>query len=143
MEPHRSPVWIVAIFLVIGAVLVVALRQSAMFVGSDGPPHSVTRIVLSARYRDGKVADQFDVGRLWLACATFPERQETRPLGRGTLEGFVTPALGPDDQRRLVGCLTDLILPGLLGDVRSAQAVPLGSGSGPAVPSATRSSPTG
>jgi hypothetical protein len=63
--------------------------------------------------------------RLWLACAGVPGTRRSKPTGPGTFEAAVVSALGRDAQRRLVGCLEDLIFPGMIGDVRSARAVPL------------------
>jgi hypothetical protein len=126
--------WMIAIFVLVGVVLVVVLRQSAEFQDSNGPPHAVTQIVLHARYRDGDSASSFDVDRLWLACAGVPGQRTSKAIGPGTIDATVAPALGRDAQRRLVGCLEDLTLPGMIGDVRSAQAVPLGKVRGPHPP---------
>jgi hypothetical protein len=115
----------IAIFVIVGVVLVVVLRQSGEFRDSNGPPHAATQIVLHARYRDGDSARAFDVDRLWLACADVPGTRTAKSIGPGTIDAAVVPALGRDAQRRLVGCLEDLILPGMIGDVRSARAVPL------------------
>jgi hypothetical protein len=115
----------IAVFVIVGAVLVLVLRQTGEFQASNGPSRAATEIVLHARYRDGDSASSFDVDRLWLACASVPGRRTAKAIGPGTIDASVVPALGPDAQRRLVGCLEDLILPGLIGDVRSARAVPL------------------
>jgi hypothetical protein len=115
----------IAILVIVGLVLTVVLRQSAEFQDSNGPRHAATQIVLHARYRDGDPASTFDVDRLWLACAGVPGTRTSKPTGPGTIEAAVVPALGRDAQRRLVGCLEDLVLPGMIGDVRSARAVPL------------------
>jgi hypothetical protein len=117
--------------VIVAAVLVVVLRQTGEFQVSNGPRHAATQIVLHARYRDGDPASTFDVDRLWLVCAGVPGTRRTKAIGPGTIEGTVVPALGSDAQRRLVGCLEDLTLPGMIGDVRSAQAVPLEKFSGP------------
>lgn len=111
-------------FVIVGVVLVVVLRQSAEFQESNGPRHDATQIVLHARYRDGDPASNFDVNRLWLACAGVPGKRSSKGTGPGTIVATVVPALGTDAQRRLVGCLEDLIVPGIVGDVVSARAVP-------------------
>jgi hypothetical protein len=115
----------IGVLVVVAAVLVVILRQTGEFQASNGPPHAATQIVLHARYRDGDPASTFDVDRLWLACAGVPGRRTTKPIGPGTIVGSVVPALGSDAQRRMVGCLEDLTLPGMIGDVRSARPVAL------------------
>jgi hypothetical protein len=46
------------------------------------------------------------------------------PLGEGRYRALLQPAVGQHDERQLVGCLEDLTVERVLGDVESVRTLP-------------------
>ena len=65
---------------------------------------------------------------LWAVCAaqTTSRMAEDRlqSLGRGRYRAVLEPAIGDNDERQLVGCLEDLTVERVLGDVETVRTLP-------------------
>ena len=67
---------------------------------------------------------------LWAVCSAQTRSRaigdgELRPLGEGRYRVVLTPAVGHHEQKKLVGCLEDLTVDRVVGDVESFRTVSL------------------
>jgi hypothetical protein len=79
--------------------------------------------------------DRFGGGRdaaanaLWAVCASQTASRlaadgRLEPLGDGRYRAVLHPAVGPSDERQLVGCLEDLTVDRVYADVKSVRTLP-------------------
>lgn len=98
-------------------------------VNDDAETHLVVDVAID-RFRGGVDAA---VGALWSVCAAQTSAQVIddhgpRSLGNGRYEVVLHPAVGHHEQRKLVGCLEDLTIDRVVGDVVSFRTVTLSDG---------------
>ncbi|MGH9138285.1 MAG: hypothetical protein ACRD0G_14775 [Acidimicrobiales bacterium] len=124
-------VLIVVALALVGWVAVDAMGDAFQTRPDSVPPDSVSEIVLEVR-ENGYLQPLGDGARnLWASCAGTTSRDvvadesfvEVEP---GTFRVVVQPALGEHGQERLVGCLEDLTVERLQGDVVSVRHLPQG-----------------
>lgn len=114
--------WAVAAVVVVAGL--VALRQATM--NRPDPPRTERQTAIELDVRTNASRLTFDVAAtgLWAACATTVDQHSLvamEPLAEQTFELRIEPALGHHAEARLVGCLEDVIVPRILGDVTSVE----------------------
>jgi hypothetical protein len=116
---------LIVIFASVAVALVLALRQTSMFDDDRGPSHAATEIVVQVRTQGGRPASAAEAHHLWSQCTHIPDETISQTIDDGTIRGTLIPALGDDVQRRFIGCLEDLTVQGILGQVESVRAIPV------------------
>jgi len=116
---------LLAVALAVGAVVgVVALAEATQNRPDAVEAGSSSRLVLAVEGRHGP-AGLADAQALWAVChRTARSVKLTAPpvaLGGGAFRLDVAPSVGPHAEKRLVGCLEDMTLDGLLGRVTSLE----------------------
>ncbi len=117
----------VAIVLALVAVTIGGLDVLADATQSRPDPvraDEVTELVLDVdvdRFHPGEAAA---AAALWSVCAAQTRSRPTTPggpeaIGDGRYRLVLAPAIGEHDERKLVGCLEDLTIDRVLGDVES------------------------
>ena len=91
---------------------------------------AVTELVLSVRRGALRAGPRRAAAALWAVCSAQTRSRPTgdgelRPLGDGRYRVVLTPAVGHHEQRKLVGCLEDLTVDRVVGDVESFRTVSL------------------
>ena len=117
---------VVAIALGFGVDLLGDLTQSRP---DQVQADEVSEVVLSVdqdRFGGGLDAA---ANALWAVCmAQTPSRMAAddrlQSLGHGRYRAVLEPAIGDNDERQLVGCLEDLTVERVLGDVESVRTLP-------------------
>ena len=115
--------WAIVVALVVAGALLVGelgdLTQSRPDPVRDG---AVTELVLEVdvdRFGPGRDAA---AGALWAVCAAQTRSRaggdgRPEPVGDGRYRLVLAPAVGHHERRKLVGCLEDLTIDRVLGDV--------------------------
>jgi hypothetical protein len=120
---------VVAVLLVVGAVVGVGalgdLTQSRPDPVHDG---AVTELVLEVdqdRFTQGEAGA---ADALWAVCAGQTRSRPTAPLAAiadGRYRVVLTPAVGEHEERKLRGCLEDLTVDRVVGDIESWRTMPI------------------
>ena len=109
--------------LVVGTIIVIDVLADATQSRPDPVrADEVTELVLDVdvdRFNPGEAAA---AAALWAVCAAQTRSRPTttggpEPLGDGRYRLVLAPAVGEHDQRKLVGCLEDLTIDRVRGDV--------------------------
>lgn len=128
----RGPAWrrilLVVALLVAGAVSVDEIGDLTQSRPDHVEPGSRSEIVLSIDTRDYPQPPGDVAPNLWSACAgttghRLVEDPGFVPVGEGEVRFSVEPGLGPNAERKLIGCLEDVTLDRVKGDVRSVELV--------------------
>lgn len=117
--PSRHVVRWIVIFAVVVAGLAV-LRQATM--NRPDPPRveEASTIELDVRTNGSRLTLYDAAVGLWAACASVVDRHslvDIDPLPDGVFALRIEPALGHHAEARLVGCLEDVTVPRILGNV--------------------------
>jgi len=118
----------VVLALVVGAVVgVFALAEATQNRPDVVERGSSSQLTMTIANRDGP-AGLAEAQALWAVCnRTARSLKLTAPvasLGGGAYRVDVTPAVGHNARKRLVGCLEDMTLDGLLGRVTALENAP-------------------
>ena len=114
---------LVLLLLVVGTIAAVDLLADATQSRPDRVrADEVTELVVDVdvdRFNPGEAAA---ADALWAVCAAQTRSRPTtadgpEPLGDGRYRLILTPAVGEHDERKLVGCLEDLTIERVRGDV--------------------------
>ena len=119
MAPQRHVLrWvIIAVLVVVG---IAALRQATM--NQPDPPRAEegTTVELDVRTNGSRLSLDAAATGLWAACASVVDEHELVDFSEQADGDFalrIEPALGHHAQARLVGCLEDVTVPRILGNV--------------------------
>lgn len=116
-------VLVVAALTVLGLV---ALADATKFEGEQAADGE-TRVELAVRTTNYHHSLDDAASALWYACVgsvSWDELDPVEPIGDGTYVGAVRPSLGEDSTRRLRGCLEDLTVDRVLGEVITIRRLP-------------------
>ena len=119
LAPERHVLrWaIIAVLVVVG---IAALRQATM--NRPDPPRAEegTTVELDVRTNGSRLSLDAAATGLWAACASVVDEHELVDVNEqvdGEFALRIEPALGSHAQARLVGCLEDVTVPRILGNV--------------------------
>lgn len=132
--PPEGRAWwqvaLVAVLLVAGILGVDALGDLTQSRPDRVAPGSRSEIVLEIDTRDYRQPVDDAAANLWGACSGIVRHQIDEEAGFVPVEdGFeevrfwVEPGLGPNAERKLVGCLEDATLDRVVGDVESVRLI--------------------
>jgi|RhiMethySRZTD1v2_1073278.scaffolds.fasta_scaffold535334_3 hypothetical protein len=113
-------------YVAVAAVLVVGVKvmmEATQNRPDDPPPGSSSSIEFRVSAADFQRGDEAAATALWAVCAATVDGTTSalpEPVGSG-FRVSVTPALGEHGTKRLVGCLEDLTLDRMTGEVLTIQ----------------------
>ncbi len=87
---------------------------------------AATELVVDVDHDRFGTGDAGAAAALWAVCSAQTRSRATAPpaaLGDGSFRVVLVPAVGEHEQRKLVGCLEDLTVDRVRGNVRSFEAV--------------------
>lgn len=121
----------IAVAVVLAAIIAVAIGELGDLTQSRPDPvrdDAATEVVLSVeedRFRPGRDAA---AAALWAVCVAQTSSEVPDGLNRladGRYRAVLEPAVGHHERRKLVGCLEDLTIDRVLGDVESFRTTDL------------------
>jgi hypothetical protein len=117
----RALLTIVALVaLAVGIVAMAELTQNRPDAVRDG---SRTTVSFDVTTRDAQRGEPAAAAALWAVCAATVPGDVSMPASAGEVwEATVEPAIGEHGENRLVGCLEDVTLDRVVGDVVSVRA---------------------
>jgi hypothetical protein len=131
-RPEQRPAWrrvgLVVVLLALGALLVDNLGDLTQSRPDHVHPQSRSEIVLEVDTRGYQQPEADAVRNLWAACSGTTTRRLLDdpgfvPVGDDEFRFTVQPGLGPNTERKLVGCLEDATLDRVSAEVESVELI--------------------
>lgn len=115
-------VFVVAVAVAVAVIFGVHLLQEATEYHGDAGAEAQTTVLFSIKDNDFGHGDAFAATALWQTCIAtigWTGEDEPAPAGERTYRAVLRPSLPDDTRRRLRGCIEDLVVNHVKGNVVS------------------------